>query len=937
MVKPQSSFRNHLAAKFGLSRDLGGLADLGGSSSGTGVSGSPSKKRRHQKARRLCPIVLEPLEQRQLLTALPVDPLAASSGSSIPAWFTVYGGSNMASQFISDHALQTVSNNTVTGATSYVYNLVPTTNSVQQQTVQIDNNYYFGTGSTQFGLQARTNTSGNTFYALETSLFNKTASGSISIVKEVSTENGGFPVTLATYNLNSVLSPATVIQFQDSLFTNNAYNMKFLVQTDTGNTSLTDLKAEIWLQGTAEPTAWQLATTDGDTSLQGAGYGGIMEIPSTGKGAGTLNVVNNYAESTTGDPATIANFTSNTTDYTGSYPVTATFNAAATYAHGTISSYIINFGDGTTPVTTASVVNLTHSYTTAPSQAYTATLTVTDSTGGTIQAQQVISANTAVTTDPTGTLSMDREGQRHRAASNPLLVHFQTTGTPYTGTGYSLTSYILNFGDGTSMDMPIPSGSGTGTLSIDTNHTYTITGNLTPTLTLVGNDGATTIVTDTTAFTPTLLISSAPPTVSVSFSSNKVIAVFSEDVGASLVGQVDSTNNDAPLGEPLWTDGAYPGTTFPLIAGSFINALDIRNDTSGLNIPLAGETFSYNASNFTATWNLASLTTALNTTNTPYTARLFATQIQDQAGNDLDGINSGIGGEDSTPIHFGHTYTTPTLTLSTTGTWNTAMPLIFAPSIASEISSFGTTTITSSGQPSIPSTVINFTGNAGNKAILSVLTAGYFTGSPVIMEDLPAALSGLDGAWSVLAMTDTLSSDSITIGTQPYNQATLNADFVAGEGSMHISPEAGANTDNGVAYSAEAQLISALEQITGATTISLTGQAVSSGVFVGATSQFDGGAGDTMGYDKTFDNETELGQTGYIVNTNGNYLYLVGGPNGTGSGEQDAIDAFLQNLGMQEYGPSNVDSSDPNIWQITPTFPPFRAPGISARCPASAT
>ncbi len=283
-------------------------------------------------------------------------------------------------------------------------------------------------------------------------------------------------------------------------------------------------------------------------------------------------MVNNYAESTTGDPATITNFSASPTDYSGTYPTTVTFNASATYAHGTVSSYTINFGDGTTPVTTSAVVNLTHSYTTAPAQAYTATLTVTDSTSGTIQAQQVISANTSVSTDPTGTLTMDRMGGNGISASNPLLVHFQTTGTPHSSD--SLTSYILNFGDGTSMDMPIPAGSGTGTLSINTNHLYTTTGTLKPTLILVGNDGATTIVTDTSAPEPTLLISSTPPTVSVSFSTstNKLTAVFSEDVGTALVGQVDS--NDAALGDNLWSDGA---TT----AGSFANDLDIRNDNNG--------------------------------------------------------------------------------------------------------------------------------------------------------------------------------------------------------------------------------------------------------------------------------------------------------------------------------------------------------------------
>ena len=667
--------------------------------------------------------MLEPLEQRQLLTALPVDPLAASSGSSIPSWFTVYGGSNMASQVITDHALQTVSLNTVSGATSYVFNSVSTTNSVQQQS---------GSRSTTITTRARppirpssASRPGPTpitpiFMPWRPACSARPATARSASSSPVCTENGGFSTTLATYNyLNTVLSPAAIIQFQDSLYSpNNVNNMKFLAQTDSGNTSLTDLKAEIWQNGTAEPATWQLATTDGDTNLQGAGYGGILEIPSSGSGKNATNVINGYAESTTGDPATITNFTASPTDYTGSYPVTATFNASATYAHGTISSYIINFGDGSTPVTTASVVNLTHSYTSAPAQAYTATLTVTDSTSGTIQAQQVISANTSVSTDPTGILTMDRMGGNGISASNPLLVHFMTTGTPHSSD--SLASYILNFGDGTSLDMPIPAGSGTGTLSINTNHLYTTTGTLTPTLILVGNDGATTIVTDTNAAVNTLLISSTPPTVTVTFntSTNILKAVFSEDVGTALVGQVDG--NDNPLGDNLWSDGAAT-------AGSFANDLDIRNDNSGASLSLAGDTFSYNASNFTATWNLSSVS-GFSPSTTSYTARIFSsviqgdpgTGIQDQAGNDLDGINSGIGGEDAT-MHFGHSYTTPTLTLATGGTWNTSMPLVFAPSVVpNDIQSLSVT--------SGADTTITFTGNATNKKILQALLPGGFAG-----------------------------------------------------------------------------------------------------------------------------------------------------------------------------------------------------------------
>ena len=128
------------------------------------------------------------------------------------------------------------------------------------------------------------------------------------------------------------------------------------------------------------------------------------------------------------------------------------------------------------------------------------------------------------------------------------------------------------------------------------------------------------------------------------------------------------------------------------------------------------------------------MTTPLNTTSTSYTARLFAaaaqgdpgTGIQDQAGNDLDGINSGIGGQDAT-LHIGASYTAPTLTLATSGVWNTAMPLVFAPSIqpvpadmggmGGSITSIATTAV--GGQTA--STVIVFTTNTANMDILDTL------------------------------------------------------------------------------------------------------------------------------------------------------------------------------------------------------------------------
>ncbi len=125
------------------------------------------------------------------------------------------------------------------------------------------------------------------------------------------------------------------------------------------------------------------------------------------------------------------------------------------------------------------------------------------------------------------------------AATNPLIVQFVTSGQAHSSTD-PIVSYTLNFGDGDVISMPIPSGGGTGTLSLDLAHDYTSQGTFYPTLTLVGNDGAATV-----KDAPSIVITgnNTVPTVALSYSTStsKLTAVFSEDVGAALVGQYNTS------------------------------------------------------------------------------------------------------------------------------------------------------------------------------------------------------------------------------------------------------------------------------------------------------------------------------------------------------------------------------------------------------------
>ena len=280
-----------------------------------------------------------------------------------------------------------------------------------------------------------------------------------------------------------------------------------------------------------------------------------------------------------------------------------------------------------------------------------------------------------------------------------------------------------------------------------------------------------------------------------------------------------------------------------MVPSSIATDLDIRNDNSGANVALTSTTldsiFSYsNTAPFTATWNLA--TVGLNTTSYSYTARLFAsttqgdpltgiqTGIQDQAGNDLDGINSGIGGQDAT-LHFGSSgYTAPTLTLtswnsmSSSNVWNSSLPLVFAPSIpaitgdAGSILSLSTTTDGAS-------TIIKFQNTAPNHGHSQhpelphrlFWTHGVDRG-PAGRLLRPRRLLG--HRWRGQRHQrhrrgqhyhSLQSSSALSDGSYVPSPTT--------GGFMHISPEGGSEGNNTWAYVPEEELIQALKQITGST------------------------------------------------------------------------------------------------------------------------
>ncbi|MEA2144709.1 MAG: hypothetical protein QOG59_296, partial [Solirubrobacteraceae bacterium] len=167
------------------------------------------------------------------------------------------------------------------------------------------------------------------------------------------------------------------------------------------------------------------------------------------------------------DDAPTAAFRVTTSGTLGAGQPTAFDGSASSDPDGTIAAYAWNFGDGTT----GTEATPSHPYQLAGT--YTVTLTVTDSDG-----QTAITAQTVSIAGPTPSISA--------SPSSPLedtLVSFDGTQSGDTQSSARLTSYVWNFGDGSTQ-----SGSLTAT------HTYTHFGSYFVTLTLTDSAGFTSTV-----------------------------------------------------------------------------------------------------------------------------------------------------------------------------------------------------------------------------------------------------------------------------------------------------------------------------------------------------------------------------------------------------------------------------------------------------------
>ncbi|HWV50455.1 MAG TPA: PKD domain-containing protein, partial [Microbacterium sp.] len=154
----------------------------------------------------------------------------------------------------------------------------------------------------------------------------------------------------------------------------------------------TNLGAKVWVEGTPEPSAWQLQATDTTAELQAPGSISIRTsasaastVPSLVLGFDDLRVVSgDVAGPPTPNQAPTASFTSTTDGLTVGVDA-----SGSTDPDGSIAAATWDFGDGKT------ATGLTASNVYATAGTYTVTLTVTDDDGAT-----ATSTETVIVSDP---------------------------------------------------------------------------------------------------------------------------------------------------------------------------------------------------------------------------------------------------------------------------------------------------------------------------------------------------------------------------------------------------------------------------------------------------------------------------------------------------------------------------------------------------------
>ena len=288
------------------------------------------------------------------------------------------------------------------------------------------------------------------------------------------------------------------------------------------------------------PTSWLWNFGDGTTSII---QNPVHTYTQPGTYAVTETAGNIYGNNTLAQTNYIfvftnpvADFSANTTS--GTAPLNVQFNDQST---GTVSTYLWNFGDGTT----STLQSPTHIYNTVGT--YTVTETVTGPGGSNTATQtNYITVNNAV---PVANFTED----------NNNVVTSQNVNFSDESTG-NITSYLWNFGDGATSTIQNPT------------HNYTTPGTYTVTETVTGpggNNTMTNVVTVVNSIAPTV---TATPNGGVS-NNNQSVTLTSDQSGTIYYTTDGSNPQTSPTKVPYTTP--IPINTTTTLQYSAVNSVGV--------------------------------------------------------------------------------------------------------------------------------------------------------------------------------------------------------------------------------------------------------------------------------------------------------------------------------------------------------------------------
>ncbi|MCW4033803.1 MAG: PKD domain-containing protein [Candidatus Bathyarchaeota archaeon] len=287
-----------------------------------------------------------------------------------------------------------------------------------------------------------------------------TATG--TVVSHVYSNKGTIIVTLTVTDNNAATGTAS----STVTVMNIAPNAAFTASANTAKTEQTisfDASRSSDPDGTIVNYLWDFG--DGTTAT---GVEVTHAYGQTGTFTVTLTVTDNDgAADSTSETKTVTNqppvAVISETQTTINNGEAAQLDASESYdADGTITSYLWDFGDGTT----ATTVEAEHTY--ESTGEYTVTLTVTDNDGATDSVTTTIVVN-----------------------SPPEAIFTQSSTTPTQGEAVSFDASESYDTDGTIVSYEWDFGDGTTATGIEVEHTFTQAGEYTVTLTVTDNNGAT--------------------------------------------------------------------------------------------------------------------------------------------------------------------------------------------------------------------------------------------------------------------------------------------------------------------------------------------------------------------------------------------------------------------------------------------------------------